>query len=192
MKKSLFQGVILLGIISSTSFGGSVAHAQSCDPQKRGSESQCHPSGYCSDSGQCVSYDSLSPSPASGSGGAVKSPADSGPGGFFFGGSKSGTGIDDSIVRSYSEDLINIINSILVPLLMAVAFIFFLWGVFKYFILGSENEEERKTGRQFVLWGVIGFAIILSVWGLVAILLDTFSLGAGGGIEGNGLKPPTF
>ena len=34
-----------------------------------------------------------------------------------------------------------------VPLIFAVAFIVFIWGVFKFFILGGGNEEQREGGR---------------------------------------------
>jgi len=102
--------------------------------------------------------------------------------------SPSGGGINLNVVEPYSKGIINLINGILVPVLMAIAFITFLWGVFKYFIYGADNETERATGKQFVLWGVIGFVVILSVWGLVAILANVFNLQLGGTAP----KPPTF
>ncbi len=71
---------------------------------------------------------------------------------------------------------------------MAIAFIVFLWGVYKYFIYGADNETERATGKQFVLWGIIGFVVILSVWGLVAIVSGTLGLQLGGAAP----KPPTI
>ena len=37
--------------------------------------------------------------------------------------------------------VINIINGVLVPVLFAVAFIVFLWGAFKTFILGASSVE---------------------------------------------------
>ena len=90
-------------------------------------------------------------------------------------------GININVIRPYSNGIIDVINGILVPVLMAIAFIVFLWGVFKYFIFGASSDTERATGRQFVLWGVIGFVIILSLWGLVNIVLQTFRLSPGGG-----------
>jgi len=102
---------------------------------------------------------------------------------------RSGSGgINLGVVTPYTDGIINFINGILVPVLMAIAFIVFLWGVFKYFIYGADNETERATGKQFVLWGIIGFVIILSVWGLVTIVRDFFSLSFGGSAP----KPPTF
>lgn len=65
-------------------------------------------------------------------------------------------------------------------MLMALAFIIFIWGVYKYFILGAAEEGEKSEGRKFAMWGVIGFVIILSVWGIVNIVKDTLNLGQGG------------
>ncbi len=90
------------------------------------------------------------------------------------------TGINTSAITPYSSGIINVINGILVPVLLAIAFIVFLWGVYKYFILGATEEKSRENGRQFVLWGVIGFVVILSVWGLVGIVGNAFGLSPGG------------
>jgi ABC-type proline/glycine betaine transport system permease subunit len=85
-------------------------------------------------------------------------------------------GIDKTEVQDYADSIIDIINNALVPALMAVAFIVFLFGVYKYFIASAEKDTEREEGRKYVLWGVIGFVIILSVWGLVAIVRNTLNL----------------
>lgn len=90
------------------------------------------------------------------------------------------TGINLNTIRPYSTGIVNFINGILVPVLMAVAFIVFLYGVYKYFILGAAEEKSRTEGRQFTLWGVIGFVVILSLWGLVNLVMGTFGLTIGG------------
>lgn len=73
----------------------------------------------------------------------------------------------------YYALIVSTINGVLVPVLMAVAFIVFLWGVFRYFVWGAHDEAERTVGRKFVLWGVIGFVVITSVWGLVNVVKMT-------------------
>jgi hypothetical protein len=73
----------------------------------------------------------------------------------------------------YKDTVVWFVNSILVPALIAISFIVFLWGVYKYFIFGAADEKSRTEGRQFVLWGVIGFVVITSVWGLVNMVKDT-------------------
>lgn len=100
-------------------------------------------------------------------------------------------GINIGVIQPYGDSIKNIINNVLVPVLIAIAFITFLWGTYKYFILGADSDEDRKTGRQFVLWGVIGFVIILSLWGLVAIVGSTLGISTGSATQ-NGLRPPTI
>ncbi len=72
--------------------------------------------------------------------------------------------------------IINIINNIAVPLLFAVAFIVFIFGIFQYFILSRGDEEKQGKARGLMLYGLIGFFLMVSVWGLVNILIGTFSL----------------
>lgn len=73
--------------------------------------------------------------------------------------------------------IINTINNIIVPVLFAVAFIVFLWGAFDTFILGAQKEETRETGKNLMLWGLIGFFVMVSIWGLVNILTGTITFG---------------
>ena len=91
-------------------------------------------------------------------------------------GGTSGGGINIGALKPYGDSIKGLINDILVPVLFAIAFIVFLWGTFKYFIWGADDEDARKTGRQFVLWGVIGFVVILALWGLVNLLLNILNL----------------
>lgn len=72
--------------------------------------------------------------------------------------------------------IIGLINNVAVPIVFALAFIVFIWGIFQYFIQGGHDEEKREAGRSLMLWGLIGFFIMVSVWGLVRILTGTFNL----------------
>lgn len=72
--------------------------------------------------------------------------------------------------------VINIINNIIVPVLFAIAFIVFLWGAFQTFIVGATSEEVKEHGRNLMLWGLIGFFVMVSLWGLVNILTGSVQL----------------
>lgn len=64
-----------------------------------------------------------------------------------------------------------IINQI-TPFLVGLAVFIVIWGVFK-FISSAGDDEKRGEAQKFVLWGVVGIFIMVSVWGLVNILLNT-------------------
>ena len=80
-------------------------------------------------------------------------------------------------IQNLSTSLIGILNTVVVPLVFALAFIVFLWGVFQAFILGAANEEKRKEGGKFVLWAVIGFVIMISIWGIVNLAVSALPTG---------------
>jgi len=59
-------------------------------------------------------------------------------------------------------------------LLMAIAVVAFVWQVIRYFILPN---EDRKNAGLYVMYSLIGFFVILSLWGIVNILGNTFGIG---------------
>ncbi len=72
---------------------------------------------------------------------------------------------------------------ILNPLILlgfAVALLYFLWGIYK-FLANNESDEEREIGKRNMFWGIIGMAIMVSVFGIINVILGTF-----------GLTPPTI
>lgn len=71
------------------------------------------------------------------------------------------------------QTIIRLINDV-VPLVFAIAFIAFLWGVFVYFIQGGDDESKRETGRSYILYALLGFFIMLGIWGIVNVLNGTF------------------
>ena len=65
----------------------------------------------------------------------------------------------------------NLINAA-VPLLLALGVVYFVWGVVQYVIGGG--EEAKKKGRDHVIYGIIGLAIIIGLWGIVNLVVKTF------------------
>lgn len=66
--------------------------------------------------------------------------------------------------------IVPIVDRGIIPFLYAIAFLFFLFGVARFFF--SDSEENRKKGKDFALYGIIGFFILFSVWGIVKLLLS--------------------
>lgn len=75
-------------------------------------------------------------------------------------------------------DVLNLIQGFintLLPLIIALAVLVFVWGVFKY-VSAGDDEEARKSGRMMMVNGIIAIFVMVSVWGLVNILVYTFNL----------------
>jgi len=97
--------------------------------------------------------------------------------GISFGGGSGGSfGGCASTICSIGDTILYIINSVLVPVLFAAAFFMFLYGIAKAYIFNSGEPAEVEKGHKLVLWGIIAFAIMISVWGLVNIVSNTFGL----------------
>ena len=82
----------------------------------------------------------------------------------------------DDIPAIITYAICTIKNSI-IPLLFAVALLIFTWGVVKYVIAG-DGSEDREEGRWFMIYGVIGFFVMVSVWGLVRLVSNTIDIGS--------------
>ena len=72
---------------------------------------------------------------------------------------------------------VSIINA-LMPFIVALAVLFFVWGVFQ-FVASAGDEEKRTEGRNKMIYGIIGIFVMVSVWGLVNLLEGTFGVERG-------------
>lgn len=70
---------------------------------------------------------------------------------------------------------IDLINKYLIPLLIGVAALMFLWGVYE-FITSAGDEEKRKVGKNHIIYGLIGLVVMVAFWALVTALKDYFQL----------------
>lgn len=72
---------------------------------------------------------------------------------------------------------VNDAGSNIIPFLISIGVFIVILGVFNY-IRQGDNEEKRAEARMFILWGVISIFVMLSIWGFVNILVNSFGLGA--------------
>jgi uncharacterized membrane protein YcfT len=71
-------------------------------------------------------------------------------------------------------DKFNNIGNTFIQILIAFAFVFIIFNVVRYLIVGADSEDSRAAAKHAIMYGVIGLFIILSIWGLVNILRNTF------------------
>lgn len=82
--------------------------------------------------------------------------------------------------NAYAESVVDTIKDViiypLVTLMFVIAMLVFVWGVFQYVRHGTE-EAARAQGQRHMVFGVIGFVIMLSAVAIFNIALGTFGLG---------------
>ena len=62
-----------------------------------------------------------------------------------------------------------------IALLSAIAFLFFIWGIFEYFT-NAANEEGRRKGVTHITYGIIGLVVMVSAFAILEIAVATFGL----------------
>lgn len=78
----------------------------------------------------------------------------------------------DDVINTIVPKIIDNIVAPIVQLIFALAVLVFVWGVFGYFING-EDADARKTGSYHILWGVVGMAIMVSVYGIIRFVANS-------------------
>lgn len=73
---------------------------------------------------------------------------------------------------------ISSIFAVIIPLLITAAVIYVIYGVIKY--ATASDDDKQAEGRKVIISGVVALFVIVSIWGLVAILNRTFDVGQGG------------
>ncbi len=74
-----------------------------------------------------------------------------------------------SIISKINDIIINPI----ILLLFSVALLYFMFGVFEYIWKSRSDPGKIKEGRSHMGWGLFGMFIMISVFGLFKILLNT-------------------
>jgi len=80
-------------------------------------------------------------------------------------------------MNALSQFIANVVNLIINPLiglLFALALAFFVWGAAQL-VLNSGSDEGRKKGKDALLWGLIGLFIMSAVFGILRVVVATFS-----------------
>jgi hypothetical protein len=70
---------------------------------------------------------------------------------------------------------INQILSLVIPVLITLAVVYFIWGIIQYTL--STDEEKKKKARGMIINGLIGLFIIVAFWGIIRLVTNTFGVG---------------
>jgi SNF family Na+-dependent transporter len=73
---------------------------------------------------------------------------------------------------STTKDIIDavgtFINTSLMPVVILIAILYFLWNIVQY-LSKLSNEKEREAFKKYSVNAILALFIMLSVWGIIAI-----------------------
>lgn len=81
-----------------------------------------------------------------------------------------------SAIGEFMTNVLNFITAVVLPFILAIGFLVFVWGIFKYFILGGANDEAKESGKSLIMYAIGGFVVILAFWGIVNIISNGLGL----------------
>ena len=78
--------------------------------------------------------------------------------------------------------LINNINTFIInPIigtLTVIALFLFIWGGIE-FIRNADSSTGRETGKQHMMWGLVGLFVMVSSFAIIRVGLNTFDVDGG-------------
>jgi hypothetical protein len=79
---------------------------------------------------------------------------------------------------------IDVLNN-LIPLLIGLAVLLFIWGLFRYF--STDSRDTKKQALRIIGYGIVSIFVMVSLWGIVYLIGRTIGINNNGGT----ILPPT-
>jgi hypothetical protein len=73
-------------------------------------------------------------------------------------------------IQTFLSNILFFFNDTLIPFLIGIAFLMFVWNAARYFVIEGSSEEGQQKAKSLALWGISAFVIIVSFWGVVNLL----------------------
>ena len=92
--------------------------------------------------------------------------------------SAAGAGTAVDIVTPIADNVLKLVR-VLVLIVFVLAIVAFGWGIVKFIFAGGDPTKIGEA-KSFLLWGVIGMAVMASLFGLITFLQQYFGVNSGG------------
>lgn len=69
------------------------------------------------------------------------------------------------------------VDFVITPIIMIIftaGFFLFVWGLVQF--LWNLDEGSHEEGKRHMVWGIVGMFVMVSVWGILMLLQQTFGL----------------
>ena len=77
----------------------------------------------------------------------------------------------DMLLQKAAAEIVNP----LIQVLFAIALVMFVYGIFE-FVRGADKPDVRLVGQKHMIWGLVGLFIMISVFTIINILLNTLGI----------------
>jgi len=82
----------------------------------------------------------------------------------------------ESNVATFMQKLTTVIIQPVVIFIFTLALVLFLFGMMKFVASTDKNAEDAKTGKQHMLWGIIGMFVMMAVFGIMRLIISTLGI----------------
>lgn len=80
--------------------------------------------------------------------------------------------VAEANINTLMNSITKVVINPLIVFIFGLAVVYFVYGVMQ-FLLHPEDETIRKTGKQHMLWGVVGMFIMIATFGIMNLILNT-------------------
>lgn len=82
----------------------------------------------------------------------------------------------DTKIAFYLSNLAHFFSYRIVPFLLGLAFVVFVWGMVQYFVIGGANDDAKAKGKNLMVYAVAAFVVIVIFFGIVQLLANSTGL----------------
>jgi hypothetical protein len=90
----------------------------------------------------------------------------------------------EASIETLMKSIDRVILNPVIFFLFAVAMVYFIYGLVQY-LVSPNNEEVRKKSKGQMLWGVIGLFVMVAVFGIMRVIINTLGI-TNVKVQGNG------
>lgn len=75
--------------------------------------------------------------------------------------------------RGLVDGLLGLIN-IIIPAIFAILFLYIVWKIVDAWVINAADTKKRDEGKQLVVVAIVVFVLMVSTWGIIALLRNAF------------------
>ncbi len=76
----------------------------------------------------------------------------------------------------YLTAFIEFFSQVIIPFIVGVAFLVFVWNVIRYFVIEGHSEDGQKAAKAQIAYSLAAFVVIFIFWGMVTLLAESLNL----------------